>query len=717
MADPTRRDFLHATAIVPLASALATAAGVEAPAAPGPWYRHAYRRAVIDMHIPDWDPAFLAKFDPAAYARALVRARAQSVVCYCQSHVGLFNYPTRVGRPHAAFQGRNVLGEMIDRCHEHKIAVQLYTSLVFDRTAADGHPDWRQRTADGAPHGAGGRHGLVCPNSPYRDYVAAFVQEICETFAFEGIRFDMTFWPAVCYCPHCKKRFADEVGGPLPEVVDWLEPRWVAFQRARERWLVEFAARATGVVRKHKPAATVEHQASTFPAPWTLGVTLPLAAQNDFLQGDFYGSKLQGSFVRKLLEDLTPHRPFGYETSSSVALQDHTALKAEALLEAKASAAIADHAAFIFIDAIDPAGTVNVRAHERMGRVFDRLMPYYEHLGGDRVADVGVFYSTVSKFSFVGNGRNVRQADASDSHTSAAMAAAGRMLAAHVPLTVLTRLAPERLARLKVLVLPHVNMLDTAACEAVRAWVKAGGTLYASGPTSLVDSTGRLHDDFQLADVFGASLAGKPDWSGRPHYVAPTADGSVLFPDFSAAYPAFTREPGLRVKARSGARVLATTTLPWPAPSPDRFASIHSDPPWKPTDQPEVVENRFGQGRCLYAATALEMVDVLRAAFVALIRHLHRDFAFEVDAPAAVEATLFHQPDRKRHVLTLVNFQEELPNIPIHDVRVRLRLPAPVRAVRLLPAGAELPVTRSDGVVSFTVPRLDTLALAAVETG
>ena len=31
-------------------------------------------------------------------------------------------------------------------------------------------------------------------------------------------------------------------------------------------------------------------------------------------------------------------------------------------------------AAFIFIDAIDPVGTVNPHAHERMGRIFDRLL-------------------------------------------------------------------------------------------------------------------------------------------------------------------------------------------------------------------------------------------------------------------------------------------------------------------------------------------------------
>jgi hypothetical protein len=39
------------------------------------WYTHAYRRAVIDMHIPDWDDKFLSEIDvnpiyPRPYRRA-----------------------------------------------------------------------------------------------------------------------------------------------------------------------------------------------------------------------------------------------------------------------------------------------------------------------------------------------------------------------------------------------------------------------------------------------------------------------------------------------------------------------------------------------------------------------------------------------------------------------------------------------------------------------
>ncbi len=500
------------------------------------WYQTAYRRAVIDMHIPDWDEKFLSQFDADRYVEMLVKSRAQSIVAYGHSHVGLFNYPTKVGQQHRGLKGRNILGEIIERCHAHDIAVVVYTSLIFDRWAADNHPEWRMVTSQGKPQSEGGRHGVLCPNSPYRDYVRAFAEEICQMFDFEGLRFDMTFWPSLCFCQHCQKRFADEVGGDIPRTINWQDEKWVAFARRREIWLAEFAAVATGAVRKLKPNATVEHQSSTYPLNWQFGVGAPLVPQNDFLQGDFYGDSLQGSFVRKLLEDLTPNRPFGFETSFSVELRDHTGMKSEALLEAKASAAIADAAAFIFIDAIDPIGTINPLVHERMGRVFDRLMPCYAHLGGQRVEDVAIYYSLESKFSFVPNDRNVGQPDLSDAHTTAAMQASRRLIAAHVPFGVITKKSLSRLSDVKLLILPAVNMMDQQEVDAIRDWVQRGGTLLASGGSSLVNKQGQLQKDFMLSDVFGVSLV-KADWHPTEHYIAPTADGAKLFGDFSASIP------------------------------------------------------------------------------------------------------------------------------------------------------------------------------------
>jgi len=698
-----------------LSALLATRAAAEPPGA-GRWYDKAWRRAVIDMHIPDWDEKFLSELDSAQFTEALAKSRAQSIVLYAQSHVGLFNYPTKVGKQHAGLKGRNVLKELIDGCHRKGIAVVLYTSLIHDRWAFDAHPEWRMKQPNGSTFGEGSRYGVVCPNSPYREYVRAWVEEMCSAFDFEGMRFDMTFWVGVCYCEHCKRRFAAEVGGEMPVTVDWLDPRWVALQRKREEWLADFASIATGTVRRLKPQVSVEHQSSTYPLHWGFGVGMPLVAQNDFLQGDFYGDSLQGSFVRKLLDHLTPNRPFGFETSFSVELRDHTGSKPEALLEAKASAAIADGAAFIFIDAIDPIGTVSMRVHERMGRIFDSLMPYYEHLGGERAADAAIYYSLESKFSFKQNGKNVMAADRFDAHTESSMNAARVLIANHIPFGVITKKSLPRLREHKVLVLSGVHHMDPEEVDAIREFVRAGGALYASGVTSLVTKEGRLQPDFLLGDVLGVTLK-KPEWQDREHYVAPTAAGQAHFADFTAKYPAFCKGYSIEVAAREGAKALATATLPWPAPDPSKFSSIHSNPPWVATDRPEIVSNAFGKGRAVYAATLIENVEGLRDAFASLIKSLGAPWTFELAAPGAVEATLFRQRDRRRHVLGLINFQKELPNIPVDGIRVRLRLPAEhaVERVVKLPGREVIPHAIEDGAVTFQAPRLETLLLLAIE--
>jgi hypothetical protein len=680
-----------------------------------PWYATAYRRAVIDMHIPDWDDAFLSQFDAGSYVAMLVRAQAQSIVAYAMSHVGLFNYPTKVGRQHRNLKGRNIVQEILDGCHARGIAVVLYNSLIFDRTTADLHPEWRMRGVDGSVHGKGGRHGLVCPNSPYREYVRAWVEEQCRLFDPEGFRFDMTFWPAVCYCDHCKRRFAAEAGGAIPTTVNWLDERWVAFQHRREAWLGEFAAIATGTVRALRPRASVEHQSSTYPLHWQFGVNTPMIAHNDFLQGDFYGDSWQGSFVRKLLEDLTPHRPFGFETSVSAELADHTAMKPEALLEAKAAAAVADKAAFIFIDAIDPIGTLNPKVYDRMGRIFGRLMPYYAELGGRRVADVAVYFSLDSKFDFAGNGRPVPGADTTDAHTKSVTAVTRGLGSHHIPFGFITRSTLAHLYDHRVLILPNVNMMDDEEIEAIRQWVRQGGRLLATGWTSMVDTRGRLRKDFGLGDVFGITLQ-EPSWTAWPHYISPCREGEADFGDFSFSYPAFARTTGQSIRRRpdSHVTVLATTTLVWPTGDPSRFSSIHSNPPWQPTDRPEVVLNHFGQGQAIYCASPLETIESLAGTVARLVRRLHGQFRFEADAPAAVELTLFHQPERHRYRLSLVNFQKDLPNIPIVEIPVRLRLPEKIVRIVALPGDRPIAHHEAEGLVRFAVPRLETLAMFAV---
>jgi len=668
------------------------------------------------MHIPDWDERFLSEFDADAYVEMLARAQVQSAVVYAHSHVGLCTYPTKVGRMHRGLKGQNILAEVIERCHRRGISVVVYVSLIYDRWADEAHPDWRIVKANGAFASEGSRHGLLCPNSPYREYVVALTEELCERFDFEGIRFDMTFWPCVCYCRYCRKRFDEEVGGELPRLVNWEEPRWVGFQHKREEWLAEFASLATSTVKRLKPCASVEHQASTYILHWGFGVTEKLVPHNDFLQGDFYGDALQGSFVRKFLYNLSPNLPYGFETSICVELANHTTMKSQELLIAKACAAVADGGAFVFIDAIDPVGTLNPAVYERMGAVFEETKRYDPYRGGEMCQDVAVYFSMASKFDLAENGKAV---DSGFSHRvphqHAAVSACKSLITHHIPYGVITKKDLRDLARHQLLVLPEVLVIDEEEATAIREWVHGGGSLYASRHTSLIAEEGRRRSHFLLADVFGVSYCGETGESVT--YVAPVAGKESLFGGHTAKYPAYVGSSQVLVTPRDGAEVLGTITLPYTDPAdPTRFSSIHSNPPGRPTTRPAVVLNRFGKGAAIYAAGDLESSPEHRETFVRLLGLIARPFSLEVDGPKAVEATLFHQPDRGRFIVNLLNFQSELPNIPVDGIRVRLRLDGrQVRRVLVVPEERELPHAVSGAYVEFAAPRLETFRMLAVD--
>ena len=133
------------------------------------WYKTAYRRNVIDMHITDWDDRFLSEFDPKTYVDMLVLSKVKSAVVYAHSHVGLCHFPTEVGYTHKGLKGRNILGEVIDLCHQNGIGVVLYYSAIFDTWAYRNHPDWRIIDLNGKETARQSRTGVCCPNSPYRD--------------------------------------------------------------------------------------------------------------------------------------------------------------------------------------------------------------------------------------------------------------------------------------------------------------------------------------------------------------------------------------------------------------------------------------------------------------------------------------------------------------------------------------------------------------------
>ena len=76
-------------------------------------YCDTYRRTLLDMHIPDWDPEFLAEYDPEGLAELYAASHISGALFYCKSHMGLNYWPSPVGGIHPAAAERDLVGEML----------------------------------------------------------------------------------------------------------------------------------------------------------------------------------------------------------------------------------------------------------------------------------------------------------------------------------------------------------------------------------------------------------------------------------------------------------------------------------------------------------------------------------------------------------------------------------------------------------------------------
>jgi hypothetical protein len=158
--------------------------------------------------------------------------------------------------------------------------------------------------------------------------------------------------------------------------------------------------------------------------------------------------------------------------------------------------------------------------------------------------------------------------------------------------------------------------------------------------------------------------------------------------------------------------------------SPFPLRQVHLDFHTSP-DIPDVGESAIYIYGPIFAAYQQHGNLTFRALVGRCLDLLLPDRMVETDAPASTEVSLMRQGSRD--ILHLINYTPgrrapgqievlEAP-IPLRDVTIRLRRAAATTRVHSPLAGSDLAFEAGAGVVTVTVPRIDTHAVIVFEGG
>ncbi len=648
------------------------------------------RQVHLDFHTAGSIPDVGRDWDATHFAETVRRAHIDSMTVFAKCHHGYSYHPTTIGRMHPSLTF-DLLGAQIEALHCIGVRAPIYISVGFDELMADEHPEWRQVNADGRLEGKGpfdvkGWRTMDLA-SPYGDYILAQTEEVLERYKpVDGIFFDIVR-PMVDggYSASRLRQMRDD------GVDETQQAKVQAWSLRLER---RFMARASALVRKRSPAATIYYNSRLRPdREPELGTRAELPYYTHIeieslpsVQWGYNHYPLFATFFQSLGMPL-----LGMTGIFHKSWADFGGLKTEAALTYECARMLATGAACSVGDQLHPRGRLDQAAYERIGAVYARaeaLEPWTA--GAEPVPEIGVLLAeTGPRFQVVG-----REIDEG---------ALRILMELHRPFQFLDRAAD--LSRYRVLIAPDEVPFGPDLAAKVRRYLDAGGALLLTHRAGLMPGSDRF------ALEIGVEYAGEAPHS--PDFlVVGEAIGAPL-----NAYHQVLYDRGSRARATSGAEVLARVGYPYFTRSHAQYMSHQHTPFDRVSDDPAIVQ----RGRVIYCHSPLfgayrrHAVPYYRDLVGALLDRLAPDRLIQApNLPTTAEIGLLRQPQLGgRQILHLIHATPQRRGegievvedvLPLHDVRVGLRLDRPVTSVTLAPSGETLRHETVDGITWVTVP-------------
>ncbi len=654
-------------------------------------------------------------------------------------------YPTQVPLHRRAeyLGGRDLFGEISHAAHADGIAVfaRMDSSKAHEEFYR-AHPDWFAVDGGGKPYMAADLY-VTCVNSPYyEEHIPAILKEIAGLYQPEG--FTDNNWSglgreSICYCENCQKSFKDKTGFSIPLSKNWDDPvyrKWIRwnYDRRLEIWdLFNRVTRGAGgehCIWSGMNSGSISSQSRVF-RDYTA-----ICRRADILMLDDQARSDAGGFHHNSETGKLIHGMLGWDKLVPESMAMYQGLRPMFRLASKPG----PEARMWMIEGI--AGGIQpwwhmISAHHEDRRMHHNPAAVFRWhqaneaflLDRQPIATVGVLWSQQNT-DFYGRDNTEELVDLPWRGMTQALV---RARVPYLPLHIdhIDRDA----AQFSVLVLPNLALMTDGQIAAVRRFVERGGSLIATGDSSLLDEWGDPRTDYGLADLFGAHLVtpiasrvrpveklavdayhtylrlgpqtGSEAAEGNRHAILRGFEETDILPYGGLLEP-------LRIEA--GAEILMTYIPQFPVSPPEK---IWMQEPR--TDIPGIILRSVkGGGRIAfipadldrqYARTNLPdhgnlLQNIVRWA-------AKEEFPLIVEGAGLVDCHLYRQSQRL--ILHLVNLsshgawrQPMDEFIAIGPLRVRVKLPDGVSGshLHLLVAGRPVSGQLEKGWVEFTIDRV-----------
>lgn len=478
-----------------------------------PWYRNITRWGQIN--ITEIDPE---QYDIPWWRKFWKETETQGVVINAGGIVAY--YPTQIPlhRPAKYLGGRDLFGELCRAAHEDGLAV--FARMDSNRAHEDfykAHPDWFAIDANGKPYKAGELY-VSCVNSPYyHEHIPAILKEIWQLYKPEG--FTDNSWSgldrkSICYCENCKKNFHNKTGQNIPLKKNWddkVYKQWIRWNYDRRLEIWDLFNKTTKAIGGADCTWSGMNSGSLVEQSNRFRNYKEIAERADILMLDDQSRSNEEGFQNNARMGQLIHGILGWDKliPESMALYNHS----DAYFRL-ASKPVHESRMWMIngiAGGISPWWHMIAAYHEdrRMYHTAQPIFKWYkdnnEHLLNRKpIANVGLVW-TQENTEFYGRD------NAEELVELPWRGMAQALLRSRIPYIPLHADHIDRDAgQFAVLVLPNLAIMTNDQMAAVRRFVDRGGSLIATGDTSLYDEEGDARSDYGLSDLFGAHLVTPP---------------------------------------------------------------------------------------------------------------------------------------------------------------------------------------------------------------